>query len=71
MIVVLYIQDLFSPFFLSLVGEDFNGEGRNSTYTRQVSNLNRDEILPLSFFSIHRKEADCWLNNIRVDLFRA
>lgn len=46
MIVVLCIQDLF---LLSLIVEDFNGEGRNHTYRRQVSNLNRDYVLHSAF----------------------
>ena len=67
MIVVLYVQD---SSFLSLVVEDFK-EGSNPAHRRQVSNLNTDEILPLSLYSIHWKGADCWLNNRRVDIFRA
>lgn len=67
MIVVLYNQDFF---FLSLVVEDLK-ERSDPTHRRQVSNLNKDEILPLSFYFIHWKGADCWLSNRRVDLFRA
>lgn len=70
MIIMLHIQNLFF-FSLSLVVEDLMERERTQVLKRQVSNLNRNEILPLSFYFIHWKGADCWLNNRRVDLFRA
>lgn len=65
--------DHYAPFqhVVLLLGRRLSGKEGAQLTRRQVSNLNRVEILPLSFSSIHWKGADCWLNNRRVDLFRA